>query len=231
MNSNDSIQKDAIQNLDFLRRTIERAGNRSMIPGNLNAIEAGLFLQSVCGVLATSLIVFEIASGREMSSIMMISATDKEIGLLGLAQVAITLPAVLMCIYFIAWRAAHRQGDELNSYLSRNFQYLSRLSFASDLTMKFVPMSLLVIAGHAEWIPSLLSLFIGDYLIQGRFFSIPTRTSILLGCLSIVAAVAQYLAHSTDLIWPMIHFTVVTALSLVFLMREQKNVKESLKGV
>jgi hypothetical protein len=105
----------------------------------------------------------------------------------------------------------------LDDYLVRNFQYLRNLSLVSDLVVKFIPLSLLVLGGHSEWVAALLSLYIADYLVQGRFFSLPTRAALLLGVVSVMAAGAQYLTHSVQLLWPLVHFSVLTALSLLAL--------------
>ncbi len=226
MNRKDAIQR-AVNDLAVIRRAIEKAGDQDMgVPPNALAVDAGLVVQGLCLLIAAALIVFELISSGEMTSIMMISARDTEIGLLGLAQVAFVGVTLLMCLYFIVWRASRHSGQSFQDYLARNFQYLRNLSLVSDLLTKLIPLSLLVLAGHPEWVAPLLCLYVADYLVQGRFFSMSTRVSLLLGVAALAVAVSQYLLHSSNLLWPLILFACATAVSLLFLVRarlEQAN--------
>src|SRR4030067_1199311 len=126
-----------------------------------------------------------------MSQNMLLSAHDAELGFLGLAQVAMTGIALVMCLYFLAWRGARYADQSFNDYVARNFQYRKVLSLASDLLVKFIPLSLLVLAGHSQWVAPLLSLYIADYLVQGLFFSLPTRASLVFRVASVSAGGAQ----------------------------------------
>lgn len=227
MNHNDSIQS-AVSDLATIRRAIEKAGGLDpAIPANRIALDAGLIFQGLCLLIAMALLVYELVSERDMTHIMLLSAGDAELGFLGLAQVAMTGMALVMCLYFLAWRGARHAEQSFNDYVARNFQYLRNLSLVSDLLVKFVPLSLLVLAGHSEWVAPLLSLYIADYLVQGRFFSLPTRASLVFGVASVIAAVAQYLTHSAQLLWPLLHFSVVTAMSLFFLVSAKREASRS----
>lgn len=222
MNRNYSVQS-AVSDLAVIRRAIEKAGGQDpTIPANRIALDAGLIFQGLCLLIAVALLAYELISGREMTHIMMLSRHDEELGVLGLAQVAMTGVALIMCLYFLAWRGAHHAEQSFNDYVARNFQYLKNLSLVADLLVKFIPLSLLVFAGHSEWIAPLLSLYIADYLIQGRFFSLPTRASLVAGVASVVVAAAQYLTHSAQLLWPLLHFSVVTVISLFFLISAKR---------
>jgi len=222
MNQNDSIL-GAMGNLTVIRRAIEKAENRNTaIPNNKIAIDAGLIFQAICLLIGLAMLVYEFASGFEMTKIMMLSVNDTESGMFGLAQVALTMLTLVICLYFLAWRAAHHSGQSLDDYLVRNFQYLNNLSIVSDLLVKFVPLSLLVLVGHAEFIPPLLSLYIADYLIQGRFFNLPTRPALLLGLVSVVVVFIQYQTKTVQLAWPLLHFSVVTAISVFYLYNAKR---------
>lgn len=217
MNQNDSILS-AMGNLTVIRRAIEKAENRNTtIPNNKMAIDAGLIFQGICLLIGIAMLVYELVSNNEMTQVMMLSVHDAESGIFGLAQVALTMLTLVICLYFLAWRAAHHSGQSLDDYLVRNFQYLKNLSIVSDLLVKFIPLSMLVFVGHAEFIPPLLSLYIADYLVQGRFFNLPTRPALFLGLISVVAVFIQYQSKSVQLAWPLLHFSAVTAISLLYL--------------
>lgn len=227
MNQNDSIQS-AVNDLATIRRAIDKAGGQDpAIPANRIAIEAGLVFQGLCLLIAVALLAYELLSDRDMTHIMLLSGRDAELGFLGLAQVAMTGIALVMCLYFLAWRGARHAEQSFHDYVARNFQYLKNLSLVSDLLVKFIPLSLLVLGGHSEWVAPVLSLYIADYLVQGRFFSLPTRASLVFGVVSFIAAGVQYLTHSVQLLWPLVHFAVITALSLFFLVSAQSEVSRS----
>ena len=215
----DTVQS-AVNDLAVIRRAIDRAEDRDTgVPLNAVAVDAGLLFQGLCLLIAGALIAYELFSGGEMTKIMKISGLDTEVGLLGLAQVAIVGVTLVMCLYFIVWRASRQSGQSLQDYLVRNFQYLRNLSLVSDLLVKFIPLSLLVLAGHPEWVSPLLCVYVADYLLQGRFFSMPLRASLVLGVVALAVGVTQYLLHSASLLWPLILFASLTAISLGFLLR------------
>ena len=217
MKSNYLVQ-DAVSDLALIRRAIEKAGGKNpAIPGNRIALDAGLIFQGLCLLIALGLLAYELLSGRQMTQIMMMSTHDPELGFLGLGQVALTGIALVMCLYFLTWRGAYHAEQGFAEYVARNFHYLRNLSFISDLLVKFIPLSLLVLAGQSQWVAPLLSLYIADYLVQGRFFSIPTRMSLVFAVISFIVAASQYLAHSVQLLWPLLHFSAVTAVSVLFL--------------
>ena len=186
MKSNYLVQ-DAVSDLALIRRAIEKAGGKNpAIPGNRIALDAGLIFQGLCLLIALGLLVYELLSGRQMTQIMMMSTHDPELGFLGLGQVALTGIALVMCLYFLTWRGAYHAEQGFAEYVARNFHYLRNLSFISDLLVKFIPLSLLVLAGQSQWVAPLLSLYIADYLVQGRFFSIPTRMSLVFAVISFI---------------------------------------------
>jgi hypothetical protein len=230
MNHKDAIQR-AVNDLAVIRRAIEKAGDQDTgVPPNALAVDAGLLFQGLCLLIAAALIVYELISSGEMTSIMMISAHDTEIGLLGLAQVAFVGVTLLMCLYFMVWRASRHSEQSFQDYLVRNFHYLRNLSLVSDLLTKFIPLSLLVLAGRPEWIAPLLCLYVADYLVQGRFFSLSARVSLLLGVVALAIAVSQYLLHSPSLLWPLMLFACATAASLVFLVRARFEQTDALQA-
>ena len=231
MNQHDSIQS-AVNDLATIRRAIDKAGGQDpAIPANRIALEAGLIFQGLCLLIALALLAYELISDRDMTHIMLLSGRDAEIGVLGLGQVALVGLTLVMCLYFLAWRGARHADQSFHDYVARNFMYLKNLSLVSDLLVKFIPLSLLVLGGHSEWVAPLLSLYIADYLVQGRFFSFPTRASLVFGVVSFVAAGGQYLTSSAQLLWPLVHFSVITALSLFFLVSARREAAGAVQSV
>ncbi|MGZ6398913.1 MAG: hypothetical protein ACXWQ0_15265 [Bdellovibrio sp.] len=230
--SHDEVIQKAVSDLALIRRAIEISDrNEKRTDSARFTVSANLMIQIFCLFIAVSMITFEMLSDRALSVVMLSSITDKDLGLWGLTQVAVSLPIIIMCIYFIAFRAARLSKQNFNDYLTTNFQYLRNTSLVSDLFTKFIPLSLLVLAGHSEWVAPILSLYIADYLIQGRYFNLPIRISFILGLLSVLAGIAQYVFNSAQLIWPLAHFSLVSALSISYLFRVKKNVDSNLERI
>jgi hypothetical protein len=102
----------------------------------------------------------------------------------------------------------------MQSYITRNFKYVKNLSLISDLLMKFITLSLLLLAGKAEWMAPVLMAFTGDYLLQGRFFTLPTQISAVLGIGCLASALTQFASSSHELLIPLGVFAFITSISM-----------------
>ncbi|HCK76803.1 MAG TPA: hypothetical protein DHW07_06630, partial [Gammaproteobacteria bacterium] len=132
------------------------------------------------------------------------------------------LIGLVILLYLVIWRAARNSKEEFNAYIVRNFRYARLLSYLSDLLLKFIATALVMLAGHPDWIPPLLLAFTGDYLVQGRLFTLSTRFAVLLGAMCIAIGLCQFLADIQTLILPLTVFTAVAAISTGRLMRLQR---------
>ena len=150
---------------------------------------------------------------------LMLGAAFPDIRLVGIGLMAGILIGLVILLYFVIWRAARNSGEELNAYIVRNFRYARLLSYLSDLLLKFAAVALVMLAGRPEWIPPLLLAFTGDYLVQGRLFTLPTRLAVLLGTLCIATGLYQFLAQIETLLMPLGIFTLVALISLGRLIR------------
>ena len=143
----------------------------------------------------------------------MLGGQSPELRLVGIGIIASILAGLVILLYFVIWRAARHSGEEFNSYVVRNFRYARLLSYLSDLMMKFGAVALVMLAGHPEWIAPLLLAFTGDYLVQGRLFTLPTRMAVILGAICIGAGFFQFIAGLEQLLVPLIVFSVIACFS------------------
>jgi len=210
----ENIQQ-AIQDLELIRKAITPATPRF-------AWNAQLLLQLLGLALALPLVAYELLAEQNMAWALSLSRHDPEIGRYGLGLVALCIPFLLAAIYFAIWRAARHADQQLSDFLARNFHYLRNLSFGSDLLVKLAVVSIPVLAGQAGVVPALLTLFLGDYLLQGRYFILPLRASLLLGPLCFAAAGLLYYVESTALVYPLAIFAALSAASLLGLLQRQK---------
>ena len=150
---------------------------------------------------------------------LMLGRQSPDLSLIGIGLMGGILVGLVILLYFVIWRAARHNGEEFNAYIVRNFRYARLLSYLSDLLMKFTAVALVLLAGRPEWVPPLLLVFTGDYLVQGRLFTLPTRTAVLLGALCIAIGLFQFVAGLESLIPPLAVFSAIASVSIGRLIR------------
>ena len=210
---NENIQQ-AIADLATIRRAIETSGKEER-GANWGVVRRGqLLIQGVALGAAAFLLAFEFYYRHEMSWMLQLSRMDRDLAVMGLVEVALCLPFMVAALYFVAWRSARHSDRTLPEFLRKNFTYLRNLNFLSDLFVKFTVLALALLSGHGDWVPALLLLFLGDYLLQGRFFTLPLSLALVLGPLCFAGAGAMYLLASTQLWIPLAVFCGLSLVSI-----------------
>jgi hypothetical protein len=229
MMSNSQITKNSINDLAYIQRLLKKIeSNEFSMPLNKFAVDINIFFQSLCLVFAIFLAGYELMTEGRITSSMLLSAQDSELGSLGMQTVLIILFALVVIFYFLVWRASIVAKRDFNMYLEANFKFLKNLSLVSDLLVKFVALYLLVATGQAQFVSLLLILFIGDYLIQGRYFNLPFRISAIGGLLSFILCSALYYLKKPDLIYPVVLFVAMTITSILYLLKDKKSIVQEL---
>ena len=220
--------RQAIADVALLRRVLhqieqKRADQESagLFGSTLNA---NMLLQGGALCIALALTIVEIFSDNVISRAMILGNESLDLRLAGIGIVALMLLGMITALYFVLWRAARQNGEEFGAYIARNFRYARHVSYLSDLLMKFVAVALVLLAGQSQWVAPLLMAFTGDYLLQGRLFTLPTKVAMALGVACIGGALLQFLSHSDSLLIPLAVFSVISAFSvgrLLYLYQNQ----------
>ncbi|MGA0844887.1 MAG: hypothetical protein ACO3RT_12155 [Arenicellales bacterium] len=218
--------RKAIADVELIRRVLNQAENQPVEAPHVDllgvTVTANLVIQTVAVALAGALLLTEALGQRYLSRLLELGATAPDLRLLGVALIAGLLVGLVILLYLVIWRAARNSGEDFNQYLVRNFRYARLLSYLSDLFIKFVAVSLLILGGHTAWIGPLLLVFTGDYLIQGRLFTLSTRVAIGLGAFCIVAGLVQFFMGVVSLLPALVFFTAIGAASMGRLIRIRK---------
>ena len=219
--------RKAIADVELIRRVLDQA-EQNETPAQTTGLfgvtlPANLILQGLALGVSALLLLIELLSRGTLTEMLMLGAAFPDIRLVGIGLMAGILIGLVVLLYFVIWRAARNSGEELNAYIVRNFRYARLLSYLSDLLLKFAAVALVMLAGRPEWIPPLLLAFTGDYLVQGRLFTLPTRLAVLLGTLCIATGLYQFLAQIETLLMPLGIFTLVALISLGRLIRLSRN--------
>jgi len=224
MDDNNTVQQ-AVRDLAMIKRAIERVEDQEQpAQAVLSAINAKLVVHAISLFFAVGFVVVELIFDHSLTRSMLVLSHFWEEGVIGIAQVGATLVVFVMCLYFIVWRSSRHSRQEFSQYVAKNFRYLRSLSLVADLLVKFIVFSLVMLAPRPEWIAPLLSIFVADYLIQGRFFHFPVKVSLGLGLLCIGVAALLYFYPSALLLWPLLLFAMTCTLSMIMLIQARKEV-------
>lgn len=216
-NHNQDIQK-ALSDVTLFRRVLDQTDQGSTNPFfSKVTLDANLLLQACALFVTLALISIELLHGHTLSKVMILESQIPEMRLYGITIIGLMLLGLITILYYILWCASRHSGETFECYVRRNFKYVQNLSFISDLLMKFFALSLVILSGHAQWVAPLLMAFTGDYLLQGRFFTLSLRVSVCLGLFCILGAISQFMLGDGLLIWSLALFSFVTALSIGWL--------------
>ena len=220
--------RQAIADVALLRRVLhqieQKRTNQESAGLFGTTLNANMLLQGGVLCVALTLVIIEIFSDNVISRAMMLGNESLDLRLAGIGIVALMLLGMITALYFVLWRAARHNGEEFGVYIARNFRYARHVSYLSDLLMKFVAVALVLLAGQSQWLAPLLMAFTGDYLLQGRLFTLPTKAAMALGAVCIGGALLQFLSHSDSLLIPLAVFSVISAFSvgrLLYLYQNQ----------
>jgi len=220
--------RQAIADVALLRRVLHQIEQKRTDQESAGlfgtTLNANMLLQGGALCVALTLAIIEIFSDNVISRAMILGNESLDLRLAGIGIVALMLLGMITALYFVLWRAARHNGEEFGAYIARNFRYARHVSYLSDLLMKFVAVALVLLAGQSQWVAPLLMAFTGDYLLQGRLFTLPTKAAMALGVVCIGSALLQFLSHSDSLLIPLAVFSVISAFSvgrLLYLYQNQ----------
>lgn len=217
--------RKAIADVELIRRVLDQVDQAQSRPAAPAAglfsvtLTANIILQSLALTGTGVLLLVEVLGDGILTRTLMLGRQSPDLSLIGIGLMGGILVGLVILLYFVIWRAARHNGEEFNAYIVRNFRYARLLSYLSDLLMKFTAVALVLLAGHPEWVPPLLLVFTGDYLVQGRLFTLPTRTAVLLGALCIAIGLFQFVAGLESLIPPLAAFSAIASVSIGRLIR------------
>jgi len=214
MNEDNLEIQRALLDVAAFRRALDR-NEGDQIDSKLVGVtlQANLMFHSIAFASSLALCLVELVTSGSMAQTLLAGAQSGELRQFGVGIMGFVLAGLLVTLYFILWRAARVEGEDVGTYIARNFKYVKNLSLISDLLMKFMTVALLVLAGRAEWVGPALIAFTGDYLLQGRFFAFPTKLSLALGIACLALAAYQFTAGSASLLIPLAVFALVAGLS------------------
>lgn len=219
--------QEALRNISTIQRIMRQVSSNENRTG-LASPDTAISLQITALVLSVGLLIQDLGlnpfSGGDItpSYVLSLSAHNTFLRVAVIGAVAVFLGLLSLGLYTILWTSAKSQREEISSYIARNFRSLSAISFLSDLSVKFCATAMAIATGYPALVSPLMLLCTADYLFQGRFFSLPFRTSLVLGVLAIgIGALQVY--HGNGNLWVAVAvFSSITALSVSSLIVSKK---------
>lgn len=211
--------QQAMQDILAIRRSINSFSINKQNQITETSFKANQLLQTITLVLCGAMILIELVDKNLITRTLIEKNVDRDWRILGVASIGIFLALCVANMYFIVKRAAQSANDDLPGYIKRNFNYLQNLSHVSDLGVKFVVIAALIWGQKPEWVAPALYLFTGDYLLQGRFFTLSIRASQIWGMLAFSAAFIAFYLNWPQVIGALLFFAAVNLASLVHLRK------------
>lgn len=205
--------KRALDDLSAVRVALERSARAPRKGWTSGSKRIHFITQVSAFVSALTILGMEVDTGGGHTAAFLRAKSDEAFMVNGLVSVGVFLTFALLVFYMLAWGSAKAEGEAVEVYLDRHFSRLANVSFAADLLVKFVTFSLVIVAGRPDWVGALFLLFTGDWLIQGRFFELPTGASLGAGVLVLLGGLYQISTGSPSVLPSLIVFSVVSAFS------------------
>lgn len=206
--------KAALEGIVAMRKDISSLNYNRRTQISETGFQVNSIIQSFTMALCGAQIATEILSNHIITRMLLEKNSSVDYRALGVACIAVTLLVCVATLYFLVWRASRATRDDLGLYIKRNFSYLQNLSTISDLFTKFVVIAMLIYFQHPELVAPFLFLFLADYLIQGRYFTLSVRIAMGLAMMNLLGACAQFALGNSQVLWPLISFGITNALSL-----------------
>ena len=227
MNSKTISVEEAVSSLHEIRKIIDRVQHPG---GQSSAFVPRLVIQLGAGLLSGFFLLAEVFTGIVTDSFLL-SRMDTEYRLFGISSMGSSLLCMVIIMFCVLEMGAKINKTRTQEYIAKHFSQLSFLSFTSDLLVKFVALSAVIWALRPEWVAPLLLIFTGDYLLQGRLFTLPFRLGLFVGVGCLAMGLWQFVAQEPSLLPALTIFTGVAFISAALTYREMKGFKTKQSGV
>jgi hypothetical protein len=212
--------KQAFQDLEVIRRTLARSQSDSIDDFSIRvAQKTQLKMQFVGTIVAALIILFEILTNNACTWSILISAQNANLALSGSLEVGAILILLSITLRYMAIASHRTQGEKQARFIKRNFSYLHNSSFFADLVLKYSIFSAIIYARSPQLVGPLFTMFIGDYLMQGRFFVLPMGPSMLAGLSCVLIGFGCLIFDYPYIMCPAILFAIASVASCFYLMR------------
>jgi len=220
MDNADVNLKQAFQDLEVIRRTLARSQTDSIDDASIRTAQRTQLQMQLVGILVAALIIlFEILTSNSCTWSILLSAENANLALSGSLEVGVILIVLSITLRHIVVTSNPAQGEKQERFIRRNFSYLHNSSFFADLFLKYSIFSAAIYAKSPQLAGPLFTMFIGDYLMQGRFFVLPMGISMLGGLGCVVIGFGCLILNLPYIIYPAAIFAFASLASCLYLMR------------
>lgn len=225
MISNSYIEQ-AADDLATIRRAVENV-EKANDPLSAKAVnQTRALIHKVALSVSSLFVVTEISTGNLTTKAILYSAQNESVRIDGLSNIAATIFAACVFMYVVIGKASKDAHLDSDSFIQKYFSYLANYKFVTDLIIKFIVVTFVLIAKRPEWLGPLCSIFVADYLLQSRFFVLPKKISFIAGIVCLMTGILSFLFNIPEILVPSLLFSILSGGSLVVLNRETVENKE-----
>ena len=210
----------ALADIEFMRQVIEKRGN--ITPDRTEIAITSLAAMAALVLLICEQIVFP----GVISDDLLAMGKNTELRNVLLLEAGGTLIVLLAGSYGLAWARAKELQSSLNRILNRTFDFLKFESFVPDLALKAFILIAIILSRQTLFLSAVFIAFIGDYVLQDRFFRLINRPIKVLAGIAIYVCAASALLNSwTSISIPLGIFVCVSLVSVssILFARMNKN--------
>ncbi len=219
--------QQAIKDIEIIRRAIERAEVTQKPDGSgpRSILNAQLCLQGAMVVLGLALYAYEMTTYQ--TGLLLSSVTDASVATSGVWSLAGFAAVLVFGFYGFAALRAKAAAKSVDDFVREHFHSLRNFSIASDAVIKLAIVSVVILGGAPELVAPIVSLFVADYLFQGRAFVMSLPLSIVGGAVCTAIALIQFHRGDASLDIPLLVFVTVSAISMLTVLWEKTSLKSA----
>lgn len=218
-----SIQT-ALNEIIYLKKIVNQTASQTEKTHFVQKVQtkANLIIHSMALIACAGMIFVELVSSPSITEILQASHQEKSIQYYGIGFMTYVLFLLCSILYFIIWRGSRNAQISFEKFISQNFNYLKNVNLLSDLVIKLGFIAALLLAERPEWISVALTLFIADYLIQGRLFNFSLKTGYLLSASLLILTCLQIFFQKFHILIPLTSFCLMMVISMADIIKSHK---------
>lgn len=210
-----SEMASALADLNYIREIVESDSNSTNQVNTIKIEVKMLLFLLICDLIFLG---YDLVD-HTISSSLLATTNSLDLQMIVIGQLFITLTVLIGVIYGFVYLRSQSLQSQFSKTIKRYFSFLHLSHFCSDLVLKFLIMTTLILLNHPEVLVSLFMAYLADYMIQGRFFRMPRVVQLICGTTAYSMAIYFFIYNITSLIPVFVGAAIICATSLAYSLK------------
>lgn len=202
--------EQAKDDLAYIRKALETFQRKNQTKLQ---IKGGVAIHCFLTSIVLLLIGIELVTNNQITNYLSVIRYDQELKIFTIAYISTLTALILGLAYLYLTKLAKSNSQPVSEFFAKNFSYLSNISLASDLAVKLVLLSVLILIDKSNWIIPALFLFLGDFLVQGKVFNFSIKSGFGLAVICFVMSGLSLAIELNSLLLPFCAFALLSGIS------------------